>query len=163
MATLSWVPRITQSLVVTVSPTITAAAYVTGNRLGSVMTIPNVVRVDNSLGFGTVMLESINIQDKAAQSPVIDIWFFNSLPTIASADRAAFDLTDANMALQIGSVNVGTSWSNSTSNGVNLGDGTLNKIMQCTSSTIYAQAVIRSSATFTSTTDLKFEFGFLID
>lgn len=161
---LSWVPRISIKKVIPATPTITANSYVTGDRLGSIMTLTDVVRNDLNIGAGTCRLESIHIIDKAAQSPVIDIWFFNALPTIASADRTAFDLTDANALLSIGAVSIGASWSNSTSNGVNIGNGNLGKIMQISTGTnIYAVAIMRSSATFASTTDVTFQFGFEVD
>lgn len=163
--TIQWTPRITSSIVVSATPTITSgSAYASGNRFGSIMSLANVVRQDSSQSFGTCLLESIHILDKAKVSPAFEIWFFNASPTIASADKAAFDLTDANAALCIGAVSCGSVYSTSTSNAVSLGDGSLNKVMQiATGTTIYAVAIIKSAVTFASTTDVTFNFGFLID
>lgn len=50
------------------------------------------------------MVESIVVIDRADQAPILDILFFNALPTFTSSDNAALAMSDANAALFIGKV-----------------------------------------------------------
>lgn len=81
---------------VTVTPTLDTNIYASGDRLGSLMTI------DDSSGFiqkgKLYLLEHVLILDQAKQSVALDCLMFDGSPTIASADNAAIDITDAEMA-----------------------------------------------------------------
>ena len=79
---------------ITATPTIDAAIYGSGDRLGSIITLTDAV---DSSSDGAV-LKTLIIVDSAVQSLGIDVLFFNALPTIGSADNAALSLTDAEMA-----------------------------------------------------------------
>jgi hypothetical protein len=89
----------------TATPTIDTAIYASGDRLGSLMTLSNVADETS----GIVVLKSLIITDQAAQTAGIDVLFFDSAPTIASADNAALNITDAEMTARfIGRVVVAT-------------------------------------------------------
>lgn len=78
-----------------VTPVIQAAAYGAGDQLGPASTkLADVVSAPQ----GVTRLVGIKVIDKAKQKSGIDILFFNSLPTNATADNAALDIADAEMA-----------------------------------------------------------------
>lgn len=168
--TISWVPRLNVTSTITAAPTITAnSAYVSGYRLGSIMSFPYAVREDTNLLTGVSQLVEVTILDKDKQDAAIDLWLFNASPTIASADHAAFSMTAANLvATSLGYVSVGSAYSDaatvSCSTTSNLG-----KIIQIPSTlttgatTLYAVAVVRGTPTYTTTTSLQFQLSFYID
>jgi hypothetical protein len=80
------------------------AAYASGDRLGSIVTLTNVTKNTG----GISRLVGLTVLDKEVQSQAFDILFFNASPTVASADNAAIDITDAEMAKCVGRVTVGT-------------------------------------------------------
>lgn len=82
--------------VVTVTPVMAAgpAAFGANDQVGAVNTVSNAAP---STG-GTVEIESLSIIDKGKQSQAFDLFFFDVRPTLASADNAPFDMTDANLA-----------------------------------------------------------------
>lgn len=79
--------------VVEVTPTLDTNAYTSGDRLGSIMTLDGVTEG----GAQITKLATIVIVDGDKQSQALDILFFDELPTVASADNAAIDITDAQM------------------------------------------------------------------
>lgn len=79
---------------ITATPTLDTNAYATGDRLGSLMTLSLATDATGDI----VVLKSLVIVDAAAQSSAMDVLFFSEAPTIASADNAALDITDAEMA-----------------------------------------------------------------
>jgi hypothetical protein len=92
-----------QGKIISVTPTLDTNAYATGDHLGTLMTLSNAV--ERSLG--SAILHGLTIIDKAEQKSAVDVLFFNSAPTIASADNAALDITDAEMAAKfIGLISV---------------------------------------------------------
>lgn len=169
MTTAPWVTRINISKTVSVTPVITASSYTSGFQLGGVMTLTDVIRQDSQAGgqgvsLGFAELVEVTVLDKAAQSVAIDIFLFNTSPTLVSSDHAAFNITDANLVAScIGVVSVGTAYSASSSNSVS-STANLNKPVQASSGTnIYAVAVVRGAPTYVSTSDLQFQFSFFID
>ena len=80
---LQWPKRLVGEYVVTVTPTLDTNAYTSGDRLGSIQTIEDVLRQDSATGMGVATLKQVTIIDQAAQSADIDILFFNALPTVA--------------------------------------------------------------------------------
>jgi hypothetical protein len=87
-----------KSKVVSATPTLDTNVYASGDRVGSVMTFSNAM--DDSSGTGVVV--SVVILDKAAQSSVLSLLLFNDLPTVASADNAAIDISDTEMEKCVG-------------------------------------------------------------
>lgn len=174
MTTLSWVPRVNITKTIAVTPTIsTSPAYTSGDQIGGVMTLTDVVRQDSNTSVGTACLAEVTILDGDKQDAAIDIWFFKVTPTVTSVDNGAFAMTRANQQLQcIGSVTLGASGSSgaySDAAAVSVSDNAnLNKIMQVASTApsptnIYAIAIVRGTPTYTTTTSLVFQFSFYID
>lgn len=176
--TVQWVPRLTIQSPVEVTPTISTSAYTAGDQVGGVMTLTNVVRNDpntsvsgdrgtpttSGAGLGTATLTEITVLDKAGQNAAFEVWFFKSSPTITSVDNGAFNLTDANsFAACIGHVNVGATYSTSSSNSVSTTSNLNKSIFAASGSTIYAVAKTTGTPTYGSTSDLKFIFNFLVD
>ena len=90
--------------VVEVTPTLDTNAYASGDRVGSIHTITGA----GPAGFHGAVLESITVIDKDAQGAALKVHFFDALPTVASADNAAIDLTDAQAAKFIATVSIAT-------------------------------------------------------
>lgn len=166
----SWVPRINITRTIAVTPTIsTSPAYTSGDQIGGIMTIANAVREDTNALLGVSQLVDVTILDADKQNAAMDIWLFNTSPTVTSTDNAAFAMTAANQAAQcIGFVSVGASYSGaaavSCASTTNLG-----KIVQIPStlttpsSSLFAIAIVRATPTYTTTTSLQFQFSFYID
>lgn len=173
MGQFSNVGRYNITQTITVTPLMTASSYSSGFQVGGIMELKPAIRQDTSagpnfVGIGASELVEITILDKASQNSAIDIFFFNVSPTLISTDHTAFNLTDANLvAACIGVVSVGLAYSASASNSVS-STPNLNKPLQvpgtsATPTSIFAVAVIRGAPTYTSTSDLQFQFSFFID
>ena len=76
--------------------TVAAAAYLAGDRFGSLEEITGVPTTGEVIGVGW--------QDDDLVRPEMDIMFFVAEPTIASADRVALSITEANLDLMIPNV-----------------------------------------------------------
>lgn len=93
-----------KSKIASVTPTLDTSAYASGDRVGTVMEFTNAM--DDASGTGTVV--SLVILDKAAQGSALTLLLFNDSPTVASADNAALDISDAEMAKCIGAIPIAT-------------------------------------------------------
>jgi hypothetical protein len=87
---------------VDVIPTLDTNAYSANDRLGSIQTLTGM----GPAGFQGAILESVTVVDRDGQSPVMTILFFDSLPTVASADNAALQIADAQLSKCIGHVSI---------------------------------------------------------
>jgi hypothetical protein len=76
------------------TPTIDTAVYADLDRLGSVVTISNAALRNGGAG----QIVNATLVDDAASNFSVEAWFFRVTPTMANADNAAFDLSDANLA-----------------------------------------------------------------
>ena len=165
--------------VINVTPTLDTSAYASGDRLGSIHTISGAFRnIDRSFDpvtstdsvnkkkQGHVILQSITVIDQAKQSQPMTIMFFNSSPTVASADNAAIDISDAEMIAKcIGVVSFDATYlalaANSVATKTNIGL-LLEQSASATDQNIYAVVVIGGAATYTASS-LLFQYGFLQD
>lgn len=161
---LNWPKRLNAENVVVVTPTIDTNAYTSGDRLGSIQEITNVLRQDVASSKGIATLKQIAITDLASQKADIDLLFFNALPTVASADNAAIDISDAEIVKFIGSVSVGAAYIDTASNSVSttIVDPGL-KVYSASGTSVWVVAVIRDSATYGSASDLQFKYSFEIN
>jgi hypothetical protein len=92
-----------QHHIVEVTPVLDTSAYASGDQQGSLMTLTGAVPAQ---GEGAV-LRAVSVVDKAKQSAAFKIVLFDASPTVASADNAAADVSDAEMADKcIGAVSV---------------------------------------------------------
>lgn len=81
------------------TPTLDTNAYASGDHMGTLMTLSGAL---------TGVLESLVVLDKGKQSKGFTVYLFSAAPTIASADNAALDITDAEMEKCLGSFPVVT-------------------------------------------------------
>lgn len=164
MATLSWVPRINVQTFASQTPTINTSAYTAGDQVGGFMTLTNIIRQDSNLGFGTSILTSVTIIDAGKQAAPFDILFFNQSPTLVSANNDPFSQTVANAKIQyIGKVSVAGSYLASASYSTSTDDNLNLPVRALSGSSLFAVAVTTGTPTYVGTTDLTFEFNFLVD
>jgi hypothetical protein len=85
------------------TPTLDTNAYAANDRVGSVMTFTPAIGITSP----QFTIQSIALIDEAKQSLELDLLLFAASPTIASADNAAIDITDAQMKANfVGSVTI---------------------------------------------------------
>lgn len=78
-----------------VTPTVsTSPAYTAEDQVGGIMTLVGAAGGK----FKTATLMSLSVVDKAKQSVKLVVYLFDELPTVASSDNAALDISDAEMA-----------------------------------------------------------------
>lgn len=140
-----------------VTPTVDTAIYASGDRLGTLMTLSN---ASDASGEG-VILDTVAFLDKSKNAGlVVDLLFFNDVPTIASADNAAIDITDAEMDKCIGVISTvagdiialaGSNYAETKAKGM-----ILDPLAGSTS--LYCLAIVRATPTFGVATDLSFYF-----
>jgi hypothetical protein len=86
-----------------VTPTLDTNAYAANDRVGSIMTFTPFIGVERP----QFTIQSIVVIDEAKQSIEADLLLFAASPTVASADNAAIDITDAQMKANfVGSVTI---------------------------------------------------------
>lgn len=141
--------------VVEVNPTLDTSAYASGDRVGSLMTITGV----GESGSGCV-LDKVVIVDQAKQSSALKILLFNAAPTIASADNAAIDITDAEMIAKcIGVIDVPSASYVALANN-SVVDVAYARSVKAPAMTMYALLVSAGSPTYAaSSLRLKFHFS----
>ena len=144
--------------IIEVTPTISTSAYTANDQLGGIMTLAGVSKSGGQVG----VLQNVVIVDKAKQSLALDILFFDELPTVASSDNAALDITDAEVADKcLGSISIvaGDYVALNASSVATKVTGIL-ALRPKKDATIYAVAVTRGTPTYGSTSDLVFKFTF---
>lgn len=148
--------------VVTFSPAITPAAYAAGDQVGVAVELPNAL--DASGDTGTIL--SCVVLDKNAQAKGLSVLLFNSQPTVASADNAAVNITDAEMAAKyLGRIVVEDadySTTAASADATKIGIGLLVQAAAGTNS-LWALVQMKSAATYASATDLVIKLGIVQD
>lgn len=151
---------------VEVTPTVSASsAYTAEDQVGGIMTIEGACQKMNS----NSSLISLIVTDKAKQSAALTVFFFDELPTVASSDNAAIDITDAEMLDKcVGHVTVAASdyQSVSGSSVACLGAaGTKAPSFKSKTSggKLYAVVKTTGTPTYGATGDLSFKFTFAQD
>lgn len=171
MTTLSWVKRLNITKTVSVTPTISTSAYTSGDQIGGIMTLTDVIRQDSNMQEGYCELAGISILDADKQDAVLDIWFFKVSPTVTSTDNAPFSMSDANQAAQcIGAIQLTTTNGFFSDAAINsTGEwSNINKILRVaytatTPTSVYAIAIVRATPTYTTTTSLQLQYHFYVD
>lgn len=86
-----------------VVPILDTNIYASGDFMGTIQEIKSAfAKAENPIS----KLVSLAVVDNSNSKAAFDILFFESLPTIASADNAAIDVTDLNIAKCIGYISV---------------------------------------------------------
>lgn len=147
--------------VVSATPTVDTNIYASGDCLGSVMTLAGCGEASNKIA----MLEHVVVVDKSTSKAAMTVLFFSSLPTIASADNAALDIADAEMAKCVGSVSlVAGDYTGSASSSIGSKVPAAPIALKTgTDGVLYALCVSGGTPTYGSTTDLALRFHFRQD
>lgn len=165
-----WTPR----KFLTATPTISnGVAYATGDCLGGLQTLANAARSNGQGG----VINSVRVLDKTqAQRAAIDLFFFSA--SVSSAgDNNPVAFSDADMANFVAVISILTTDYNTAFPGVPLNsvafkpDTKTNTLPQamaipyfCSAGTsLYCQAVVRGTPTYTSTSDLVFQYAITMD
>lgn len=149
--------------IVTVTPTVDTNIYASGDHLGTLVELANAL--DDASGTGLIV--SVVINDKASQNSVLNLLLFKDKPTVASADNAALNITDAEMAAKcIGHIPVAAADYVALSASSVAAVRNVNLMVQGLKSSDNPNgkslwAILRSGGTptYTSTTDLVISFG----
>ncbi len=147
-----------KTIIVSVSPTVTAGAYHANDACGGLMTFANAVRVSG----GTGLLQGITVFDAAKQAAEIIITFFDRTFT-ATADNDAFDPTDADLANCIGQVKIATSDYASYNDNAMACKSNIGLPFKLNGTSLFAQAMVTGTPTYAATTDLKITVRILAD
>jgi len=76
-----------------VTPVVSASsAYQANDQVGGIQTLANATQINRA-----ALLTSISVLDKAKQKKALTLFFFDRLPTVASADNDALSIIDAEM------------------------------------------------------------------
>lgn len=138
-------------------PVIVPAAYADGDQVGTVVELPYVF--DGSTQ--TAKIISLVVSDKAKQSKAFNVLFFNELPTVASADNAAMDISDAEMAAKfVGHLAVASADFIALANCSYATKANLNLVVKAgATKSLWAIVQNKADPTYTSASDLTIMIG----
>lgn len=142
-----------------VTPTVsTTPAYTAGDQVGGIQTLTKAAYDVNRF----CELAQLTITDKGGQSAALSILLFDQLPTVASSDNAALDITDAEIAAKaIGNITIAsTDYVSTASNSVACKTFSLPIASQTNGGNLYAVVKTTGTPTYASTTDLTFKWVF---
>ena len=148
--------------IITVTPTIEAAAYVAGDLVGGKLSFSNVLRpIANADHTG--LIQSIIITDLGTQSAALDLVLFDVDPTNTTfTENAAFDIDDTDLLTILGVAAI-TDWKAFNDNSVGLALNMAMPFNLGTNNTLYGALISRGTPTYASTTDLTVRIGVLQD
>lgn len=148
---------------VSVTPTITAGAYVAGNCVGGILTLTNLLRVG---GPGTGIWQSMLVIDKGNQKAPLDVLLFDSNPSGGTyTDHVAISSLTTDLSKLIRRVSIAAT-DYVTVNGVAIADlSSIARIIKgaAAATTLYAVLNTSGTPTYASTSDLTVRFGALQD
>jgi DNA-binding phage protein len=153
----------TESILVRTSVTTSISpAYSSGDQIGSVITLNEVVR-----GFyKTSVLLSAVVVDKDKQASALDVFIFSESPTVTSVDNGAFSVSDSEASSKLlGVISIAaTDYKDTALNSI-AAVGNLGMLVSPTleSRSLYAVVVSRGTPTFASTSSLTLTLGFMKD
>ena len=162
------------------TPTIsTSPAYTSGDQVGGIIELTNVFRrfyrpyenlpsTDSSVvsQAGKATLKSAGVVDISLQNSNFDFWFFNEIPTVASSDNGALNITDSEILKLQHVLGFSATYSTTTQNSSASASGIELVITQsptATSDSLWVVAQTKSTPTYTTTTALRFKFDFFLD
>lgn len=133
------------------TPTIDTNAYTADDQVGGIQTL--------TVDPGTKHLKSVTIIDKASQKAEIEVLFFKELPTVASANNAACNVADSELASKcIGVVTVpAASYTDLSAAAVASVECDLE--IQTKDGKLYALAKTTGTPTYAANGDLVFKYG----
>lgn len=162
-------PTIRFSKTIEITPTVSASsAYTAEDQVGGIQTLTAACA---SAGRGSALM-SLVVTDSGKQSAALSIFFFDELPTVASSDNAAIDITDAEMADKcIGVVTLAAASYVAVANSSVVASANINLLLKskttavsgATSGNLYAVVKTTGTPTYASTSDLCFKYSFIQD
>lgn len=145
---------------VSVTPTVSSgAAYSANDQVGGIQTIP----IPDGVALDSVKLHCVHVVDSSSQSAALTLFLFNTLPTVASSDNAALNISDAEMVANashvtfIAAASYGVTSANTMGGS---GDDSSGHPMRPTTNNVYAVVATTGTPTYTSTTALTFKYMF---
>lgn len=143
---------------VTVSPTVTAAAYTAGNEVGGLETFSNVL-----LGAGSGVLVSISVTVKSAIVPGFSLLLFSSNPSNTTwTDKTAASINVADIPKVIGDYQIPTGYSPAGAMTIYNLNG-IGQALNVGATTLYAVLFTSGTPTFGSTSAVSVTLGILQD
>lgn len=153
---------------VQVTPTIDTNIYASGDCLGGLMSITGAT----SYSGGGGRLLGVSVVDKTqAQRAAMDLVFFSQSVTVAG-NNSPFATSDADMVYAVGAISLGSwsylaafpgtplnslaVWPSPASAATSVQGGVLPYV--CSATTLYCQAIVRGTPTYTAASDLVFSF-----
>jgi hypothetical protein len=143
---------------VSVSPTVTASAYATGNVVGGKITFSNAL-----LTAGSGVLESIWLKIKTVQTATFQLSLFDSNPTNSTwTDKAAPAINVADLPFLIGTYALSTPLSVLGTETIYTLDA-IGHAINAGATTLYGILTVTGTPTFGSTSDISVALGILQD
>lgn len=145
-------PVSTQTVTASVTPTITASAYTTGQEIGGLMTFTSMARASAYSG----VVQSIHVTWTTAQTTTIKLYLFNSNPSATTwTDKTTAAINASDIPKLIGVYTL-------SANDSGLGTVTINNldgigkafVLPSSGTTIYAVAVVVGTPTPASTSSM---------
>jgi len=110
---------------------------------------------------GLCVLQTVAVFDKSAQSPALTVFLFNASPTLTSTNGQAISIADAEMAKCVGHFTVASgNWETVAAGSMACVKPVLYLHSATVGGTLYAVAKVTGTPTFTSTSDLIFQYTF---
>lgn len=135
---------------VCVTTTVTASsAYVTGNVVGGLITLPNAFLIANA-----GILQSVRVTSKSTQTAEFDVTFFSSIPSTTFTDKTAPAIAAADVALVQPAIKLTNNYSGLGTHTV-YGADNINRGVKQVGSSAYAVITVVGTPTFTSTSDVQ--------
>ena len=148
--------------IVTVTPTIQAAAYATGELVGGKMSFAGAVRMKDLVA-ATGLIQSVVITDLGKQSVALDLVFFDTDPSNTTfTENSALAVNDTDLLTVVGVASV-TDWKSLSDNSVGLALNLAMPFNLGTGTVLYGALVSRGAPTYASTSDLTVRVGILQD
>lgn len=129
------------------TPTVTAGAYSANDAVGGLLTFANAARASG----GGIIIDAITLIDLASQAAVLDLVLFDQTFT-NTADNAAFDPSDADLANVIDVIQVST-YATFADNSVGYRKG-LGIACKLAGTSLFGQLVTRGTPTYAGTSDI---------
>ena len=145
-------PRNKAPITIVQTPTVTAAgAYTAGDAVGGLLTFANAGDASYSSG----VIDAVIVIDKDSEDVALELHLFNVTFT-ATADNAAFDPSDADLANYIGYIEIGTGdYTAFNDNSVAcVKNQNLQFNLVDAGTSLFGQLVTRGTPTYTATTDI---------
>ena len=141
--------------VLTETVTNDANIYASGDQIGELMTLTDAL-IDSHRG----VIRSLSIVDKAKQKSALSVLFFRAEPTVASADNAALDISDSELAAKfVGMVNVAAADYKDLSNGSVATVQNLSLAVESDTDELYAVVLSGGTPTYGAVDQLELKIG----